>query len=153
MRFIKYTNKLPEGHIVDCNVATVMKKHDVCSAEAMMAITRARLKQKKPTTLPSLRIIDMLNNDIYQGQLEMWQACEYDIYENVIVNPTAPHKEWRVEKVGGSSEKKRDDVHDVQRTLKKAYETLPHISAQPHRLSTIEEVEEEARRLSTLIEE
>ena len=91
----------------------------------------------------------MLNNDIWQEQLEMWQACEYNIYDNNIVNANEPRERWIVERVGESPEKKRGDV---QPNLDSLDERLPRISGHPHRLSTIEEVEEEARRLSMIDE-
>lgn len=128
---------------------TVMKRFRLCLAEAMTTISRARLMQPKPTPLPSQRIIDMLHNDIYLGQLDMWQACEYDIFENVIVNPSEPREKWIVESIGGNSEKKRDDVQPI---LIRPDERLSHLSEQPHRLSTVEEVEEEVHRLSTICE-
>ena len=132
--------------------AYIMKKHKLCMPEAMTAITRARLKRAKPTFLPSQRIIDMLHNDFYQSQLEMWQACDYDIYENVILNPGEPREKWVVQRVAGSSaiEKKRDDVVPPPT---RPDEWFPQILEEPHRLSTIEEVEDEARRLSTIHEE
>ncbi|KAF6222796.1 hypothetical protein HO133_000845 [Letharia lupina] len=157
-------------HVIDRTTATVMKKHELCLPEAMTTITRARLMRPKPTLLPSQRIIDLLHNDVYQGQLEMWQACEYDTNENTIVNPTEPREKWIVEGVGGSPKKKRVNVQstlrrldvvqsvlkrpsDVQSVLRRLDERLPHTSEHLHRLSTIEEVEEEARRLSIILEE
>lgn len=91
----------------------------------------------------------MLDNDIYLGQLEMWEACKYDIYENIIANPSEPRENWIVQKVEGSPEKKKDEV---KRVWKIEDERFPQISEQPHRLSTIEEVAEEAHRLSTIYE-
>ena len=134
------------GQISNQTFAKVMRNHGISLPEAMTAITRARLKQPKPTLLPRKRIIDLLHNENYLKQLEMWEACEYDIFENVITNPSEPREEWIVEKVKGDSEKKRDDELPI---LKRIYERLPLISEGPHRLSTIAEVEEEVRRLST----
>ena len=122
-----------------------MRTYDVSLPEAMTAITRARLKRVKPTPLPSQRIIDLLHNDIYQKQLDMWQACKYDIHENIITNLSEPPEKWMIKSVGGKSEKRRHDVLLISNSM---VENLPHASEQPHRLSTIAEVEEEARRLS-----
>lgn len=150
--------------------AYLMKKHELCLPEAMTTITRARLMRPKPTLIPSQRIIDLLHNDVYQGQLEMWQACEYDTHENIIVNPTEPREKWIVEGVGGGPKKKRVNVqstlrrldvvqsvlmrpNDVQSVLRRLDERLPHTSEHLRRLATIEEVEEEARRLSIILEE
>ena len=133
----------------DVSSATVMKKHELCLPEAMTVITRARLKRVKPRLLPSKRIIEMLNNDIWQEQLEMWQACEYNIYDNTVVNPDDPRERWKVERVRESPQEKRIHVLPELHSLDKR---IRHISGHPHRLSTIEEVEEEARRLS-MIEE
>ena len=96
----------------------------------------------------------------------MWEVLEYDIFENVIVNPDAPREKWIVEKVGeededeegeeGSSstgkKKKKEKADDKPPLLKRIVKKLPQIFDQPHRLSTIAEVEEEARRLSTIVE-
>ncbi|CAF9903709.1 MAG: hypothetical protein ALECFALPRED_002938, partial [Alectoria fallacina] len=130
-----------------------MKKHRACWPEAMMVITQARLLREKPNAVPSQRVIDILHNDIYQEQLEMWQACEYNIYEITIVNPSEPREKWIVEKVDGISEKKRDIEHVVQATLERLDERVLYIAKRLHRLRTVEEVEEEARRLSTIYEE
>lgn len=91
----------------------------------------------------------MLNNDIWQEQLEMWQACEYNIYDNTVVNPDDPRERWIVERVGESTQTKRINVSPELHSLEKRF---PCISEHPHRLSTIEEVEEEGHRLS-MIEE
>lgn len=123
-----------------------MRTYDVSLPEAMTVITRARLKRTKPTPLPSQRIIDLLHNDIYQKQLDKWQACKYDIHENIITNLSEPPEKWMIKSVGGKSEKKRHDVLPISESIE---ENLPHTSEQPHRLSTIAEVEEEVRRLST----
>ena len=132
-----------------------MRTYDVSLPEAMTVITRARLKRAKPTLLPSQRIIDLLHNDIYQKQLDMWQACKYDIHENIITNLSEPPEKWMIKSVGGKSEKRRHDVllisksiEDVLLISKSIEENMPHTSEQPHRLGTIAEVEEEARRLS-----
>lgn len=122
-----------------------MRTYDVSLPEAMTVITRARLKRAKPTLLPSQRIIDLLHNHIYQKQLDMWQACKYDIHENIITNLSEPPEKWMIKSVGGKSEKRRHDVLLISNSIE---EKLPHTSEQPHRLSTIAEVEEEARRLS-----
>ena len=123
-----------------------MRTYDVSLPEAMTAITRARLKRAKPTLLPSQRIIDLLHNGIYQKQLDMWQACKYDIHENIITNLSEPPEKWMIKSVGGKSEKKRHDVLPISESIE---ENLPHTSKQPHRLSTIAEMKEEVRRLST----
>lgn len=150
---IMYTPTNSMRQVVDSNSASVMKEHELCLPEAMMVITRARLMRERPRLLPSRRIIDMLHNDTYQEQLEMWQACKYDIYQWVITNPERPREEWIVEKVEGTSEEKRDDVSDAQpRSWSLDKRFLP-IAEGSHRLSTIEEVEEEARRLSMILEE
>lgn len=135
------------GCVDDRNFATVMKTHDVCLAEAMMTVTRARLKRKKPTPLPSQNVINMLHNDSYQRQLDIWQACNYNIFENVIINPNEPREKWIVESARGDSEKNRDDVHDPQRTLKR---TSKRLDERNHHLSSIEELEDETRRLSAI---
>ena len=85
-----------------------MKKHRECWPEAMRVIIQARLLREKPNVVPSQRVIDMLHNDIYQEQLEMWQACEYDLNENTVVNPSEPREKRIDEKVDGISEKVRD---------------------------------------------
>ena len=129
-----------------------MKKHGLCLPEAMTVITRARLMRAKPTLLPSQRIIEMLHNDKYQRQLEMWETCKYDIYDNTIVNPGEPRKNWIVKRVEGSLERKRDDVQPV---LGKLGEGFPHTPGQSHRLSTIEQADpeaQEAHHLSTIEE-
>lgn len=133
----------------DGKFITVMKKHEVSLPEAMMVITRARLKREKPTPLPTKRIIETLDNDIYLGQLEMWEACKYDMYENKVLNPSDPREDWIVLKVEGSPREKRDEVQPV---WDKQDERFPQISEHPHRLSTIEEVAEEAYRLSGIYE-
>lgn len=165
---------------------TVMKKYSISLPEAMTDISRARLKRPKPTVLPSKRIIDMLNNDNYLLQLEMWQACDCDLFENTIRNPTEPREKWIVEKVKQGPQQKikmkmkeeeeekeeeedeedeeddeeGDDVLPVRKGKEKTPPSLyqlPHhqrsVSNLPHRLSTIAEVEEEARRLSLIDEE
>ena len=84
----------------------------------------------------------------------MWQACEFNIFENSILNPGEPREEWIVDRVGWDAEeegkKKRDELLPV---IKNVYEKLPLISEHPHRLSTIAEVEEEIHRLSMVSEE
>lgn len=135
---------------VEAKSVTVMKKQDVSLPEAMLVITRARLKRENPKILPSKIIIEMLNNDIWLQQLEMWQACKYNIYDNTIVNPNDPREKWIVQKVSESPQKKSSDVPPA---LKRLGERFPQIADQPHRLSTIEEVEEEVRRLSMIQEE
>ena len=112
----------------------------------MMVITRARLKREKPTLLPSRRIIDTLNNDRYQAQLEMWQACKYDMHEWVVENPQEPREEWIIKKAGECLEEERDGVRDAQSR------SWRQIAEGPHRISTINEVKEEARRLSKVSE-
>ena len=134
------------GHLINKNFESVMRTYDVCLPEAMMAITRARLKRVKPTLLPSQRIIDLLHNRIYLKPLDMWQACKHDVHENIITNPSEPRKKWMIKSVGGKSEKKRHDVLPISESVD---EKLSPFSEQPHRLSTIAEVEEEVRRLST----
>lgn len=133
--------------IVDTRFATVMKKHNWCWPEAMTVITRARLKQVKPRLLPRKRIVEMLHNDIWQEQLEMWQVCEHNIYENTVVNPDDPRERWRVEKVRESPQEKKINVPPELNKLEKRF---AQISEHPHRLSTIEEVEEEAHRRSMI---
>ena len=63
----------------------------------------------------------------------MWEVCEYNVLENDIINPSEPREKWIVERTSEVSQEKRDDT--------------PR-SSQPHRLSSIEEVEEEVHRLS-----
>ena len=92
----------------------------------------------------------MLNNDIWLEQLEMWQACKYNIYDNTIVNPGDPRERWIVERVRESPQENKIIVSPELDRLDKRF---PHISEQPHRLSTIQEVEEEARRLSSIYEQ
>lgn len=133
----------------DARFATVMKKQRVSVPEAMLAITQARLKQQKPRVLPSKRIVAMLNNDIWLKQLEMWQACKYNLYNYTIVNPKDLPERWIVEKV---SERPQGKSRNVSSVLKRPDRRVRQLSEQPHRLSTIEEEEEEARRLS-MIEE
>ena len=126
-----------------------MKKYNVSVPEAMTVITRARLKRVKPTPLPSERIVDLLHNDNYLRQLEMWQACEFNIFENSVLNPNDPREKWIVEKVGRDveeEEKKKGD--ELPPVIKRVYERLPRVSEHPRRLSTIAEVEEEIHRLS-----
>ena len=131
-----------------------MKRYDVTLPEAMTAITRARLKREKPTPLPRQRIIDLLHNNKYLRQLEIWHACDFDMFENCVLNPDEPRREWIIEKVGWDGEeegkKKGDQLLPVVQSVK---ERLPLISEHPHRLSTIAEVEEEVHRISVVIGE
>ena len=123
-------------------------------AEAMTIITRARLKRENIPHVPSQRIIDMLHNEVYQGQLDTWEACKYDIFANFIVNPDEPREKWIVKRVDESVEEKGDDVGGVQPALKKSDKRYQPIAHGPRRLSTIQEDEEETarRRLSTIEE-
>ena len=126
-----------------------MKRFNVSVPEAMTVITRARLKRVKPTPLPSQRIVDLLHNDNYLRQLEIWQACEFDIYENSVLNPNDPREEWIVERVGLDAEEEEEkEGKELPPVIKRVYERLPRISIHPYRLSTIAEVEEEIHRLS-----
>lgn len=136
-----YGPKSSTEHISDKDSVTVMKRHGFCLPEAMTVITRARLMRAKPKLLPSQRIIDTLHNDKYLRQLEMWEACRYDIYEYTVVNPDEPREKWIVERVEGNSEKKEDE----RAFLNMLDERFPDISGQAHRLSVVEEVEEEAQ--------
>ena len=77
----------------------VMMRYDASVPEAMTIITRARLKRAKRTLTPSRRIIDLLHNESYLRQLDMWRACDYNIYENVVLNPNEPREKWIVEKI------------------------------------------------------
>ena len=119
----------------------------------MTAITRARLKYEKPTRLPRRRIIDLLHNDNYLRQLEMWQACEFNIFDNSILNPDEPREKWVVERVGWDAEEENQKGDERPPIIKKVKEKLPLISPPHHRLSTIAEVEEEAHRISIVSEE
>ena len=145
---IAYALKSFVGHPIDRSSITVMKKHAISLPEAMMTITRARLKRAKPTNLPSKRIIEMLNNKNYLLQLEMWRACHYNLFENTIVNPTDPRERWMVEKVREIPHKKKAEV--ALPILKGMHKKLSNMTHKPHRLSTIVEVEEEAQRLSLI---
>ena len=79
----------------------------------------------------------------------MWQACDFDIFENSVLNPDEPREKWIIEKVGWDAEedgkKKGDKLLPIIKSVK---ERLPLISEHPHRLSTIAEVEEEVHRIS-----
>ena len=119
--------------------------------EAQFAITRARKKQIKPALLPSKRIIDFLHNEVYQLQLEKWQASKYKPFENIIVNPTEPREKWKVERSGELLEERGEDGQPNSELYFMRY-ILPLISEEPHRLSIIEEGEEEAHRLSAVME-
>ena len=124
-----------------------MKRFELSLAEAMTTITRARLRRPKRTLLPSQRIIDMLHNDSYLKQLEIWEVCEYNLLENSIVNPNEPRERWIVDSTKEVSQKQSGDI---PREPDEMVETLAN---QPHRLSSIEEVEEEIRRLSVISEQ
>ena len=133
---------------------TVMKKYNASLPEAMTVITRARLKRVKRTRLPSQRIIDLLHNDNYLRQLDMWQACEFNVFENSILNPNEPREEWIVERAGwDAEEEEKKKGHKLLPVIKSVIEKLPRISEDPYRLSTIAEVEEEIHRLSVVSEE
>ena len=128
-----------------------MKKYNVSLPEAMTVITRARLKRAKPTPLPSQRIIDLLHNDDYLRQLDQWHACEFNIFENTVLNPNDPREEWIIESVGSDVDEEEKKTGDELRpVIKSVKENLPLISMHPHRLSTIAEVEEEIHRLSMI---
>ena len=88
----------------------------------------------------------MLHNDSYLKQLEIWEVCEYNMLENDIINPSEPREKWIVDKSTEVSQNKSDDV---PRELDEMVATL---ASQPHRLSSIEEVEEEVHRLSVISE-
>ena len=144
-------------HIADRTVAKVMRTHEVCLPEAMMTITRARLKRPKPTPFPSQNIIDMLHNETYQTQLDIWQISNYERDEahdpqlTLKRPPKGPgerthHRSSEVEELEAETQR----LCAIQTRIR---ERFSHISKQPHRLSTIEEVEEEARRLSMIREE
>ena len=84
----------------------------------------------------------------------MWQACEFNIFENSVLNPNEPREKWIVERVDGDAaegEKRKGD--DLLPIIKSVKEKLPLISHHAHRLSTIAEVEEEIHRLSIVSEE
>ena len=142
--------RVPRSKRLTQEFVKVMRKHRFCLPEAMIVIIQARLKRVKPQILPSKRIIEMLNNDIWLEQLEMWQACKYNTYDNTVVNPDDPRERWIVERVRESPQEKKTHVSPELYSLEKRF---PHISEQPHRLSTIQEVEEEARRLSSIYEQ
>ena len=143
-----------------------MRKHKASLPEAMVDITRARLKRPQRTLLPSQRIMDLLHNDDYQKQLDMWEVLEYDVFRNAILNPNEPREEWIVETLGEEEEeeeeeeewslskekKKKEKADDKPPLLRRIVKKLPQIFDQPHRLSTIAEVEEEVRRLSKIAE-
>ena len=131
----------------------VMKRYNVSLPEAMTVITRARLKRVKPTLLPSQRIVDLLHNDNHLRQLDIWQACEFNIFENMVLNPNDPREEWIVEKVGWDTEKEEKKMGaELLPVIESVKEKLPLISEHPHRLSTIAEVEKEIHRLSMISE-
>ena len=84
----------------------------------------------------------------------MWQACEFNIFENSVLNPNEPREEWIVERVGwDAEEEQKKKGHELLPVIKSVIEKLPRISEDPRRLSTIAEVEEEIHRLSMVSEE
>ena len=87
----------------------------------------------------------MLHNDNYLKQLEIWEVCEYNMLTHDIINPSEPREKWIVEKATDVSQKK-DDI------LREPDERVAALASQPHRLSSIEEVEEEVHRLSVISE-
>lgn len=99
-------------------------------------------------------MIDLLHNDNYLRQLDEWQACEFNIFENSVLNPNDPREEWIVAKVGldVEEEEKKKMGDELIPVIKSVRENLPLISMHPHRLSTIAEVEEEIQRLSMISE-
>ncbi|KAM0803420.1 hypothetical protein BDR22DRAFT_970721 [Usnea florida] len=134
------------GAGVAAMAAYLMKRFQLSLVEAMTAITRARFRRPKPTPLPSERIIDMLHNDYYLKQLEIWEVCEYNMIENDIVNPSEPREKWIVERKQEVTQKKG---HGISRAPD---ERLAAFVSHPHRLSDIMEVEEEVHRLSAISE-
>ena len=82
----------------------------------------------------------------------MWEACEFNIFENSILNPSEPREEWIVDKMGwdAAEEEEKKKGKKVLPVVKSVKELLPLISEHPHRLSTIAEVEEEIHRLSMI---
>ena len=140
-------------HHIDTKVVTAMKRCKLSLPEALIVITQARLKRAKPTPLPSQRIVDLLHNDNFQNQLDLWEACNYNIYENTVVNPNEPREKWIVEKVGWDTGENKEREDDVPPILRRITQKLPLVSNHPHRLSTIAELEEEVRRLSIIRED
>lgn len=134
------------GGGVAAMAAYLMKRFRLSLAEAMTTITRARLRRPKRTLLPSQSIIDMLHNDSYLKQLEIWEVCEYNMLENDIINPSEPREKWIVDRTTEVSQKKSDDIP------REPDERVAALASQPHRLSSIVEVEEEVHRLSVISE-
>lgn len=89
----------------------------------------------------------MLHNDSYLKQLEIWEVCEYNMLEHDIVNPNEPRENWVVDSTKEVAQEKSDDIS------RETDESVAALASQPHRLSSIEEVEEEVRRLSVISEE
>ena len=89
----------------------------------------------------------MLHNESFLKQLDVWEVCEYNVIDNDIVNPSEPREKWIVERTKDVSQKKSDDIP------RRPDERVAALSSQPHRLSSIDEVEEEVHRLSTIEEE
>ena len=89
----------------------------------------------------------MLHNDSFLKQLEIWEVCEYNMLENDVINPAEPREKWILDKTTEVSQK---SVVDIPR---EPDETVAALASQPHRLSSIEEVEEEVQRLSVISEE
>ena len=119
-----------------------MKRFRLSLVEAMTIITRARFRRPKPTPLPSERIIDLLHNESYLKQLEIWEVCEYNMIENDIVNPSEPRERWIVERTQEVPQKKGRGISRAPD------QRVSALVSQPHRLSDIMEVEEEVHRLS-----
>ena len=88
----------------------------------------------------------MLHNDSFLKQLEIWEVCEYNMLENDIINPSEPREKWIVDRSQEVSQKKSDDIP------REPDERVTELASQPHRLSSIEEVEEEVHRLSVISE-
>ena len=88
----------------------------------------------------------MLHNDSYLKQLEIWEVCEYNMLENDITNPSEPREKWIVDTTKEVSRKKIGGIP------REPDEMVAAFASQPHRLSSIEEVEEEVHRLSVISE-
>ena len=88
----------------------------------------------------------MLHNDSYQKQLEIWEVCEYNMLENDLINPSEPREKWIVDSTKEVSPKKSGDIP------REPDEMVAAFASQPHRLSSIEEVEEEVHRLGVISE-
>ena len=95
--------------------------------------------------------MDLLHNKNYLKQLEIWRVCDYDVFQNTIVNPSEPREKWRVEKpkpLPGSN--KGDNERPVSKRIE---ERVVPLSDPPHRFTTIAEVEQEVHRIMRSLEE